>query len=267
MKVIQSNVVVAVQSLSCVQLLVTLWTAACQGPLSFTVAQSLLKFMSIESWCHPSISSSVAPCSPCPQSFPDAAAAKSLQSCPTLLPHELQHARPPCPSPTLGVYPSSWPLSRWCHPAISSSVIPFSPCPQFFPAAGAAKSLQSCPTVCNPIDGSPPGSPHPWDFPGKNTGVSWHFLLQCTKVKSESESEVLQSCPTLSWPHRLQPTRLLHPWDFPGKSTRVGWHCLLWSFPALGFFFSNDYLFASIGQKESELQHQSIQWIFSVDFL
>ena len=140
---------------------------------------------------------------------------------------------------------------------------------------------------------------HPWDSPGKNTGVGCHFLFQCMRVKSESE--VTQSCPTLSnpmdcsppgssihgnfqarvlewgaiaeaiyqhidiyistvpqekplsltsfpssvhesekwkWSHSvvsdsskpcgLQPTRLLHPWDFPGKSTGVGCHCLLW---------------------------------------
>ena len=64
--------------------------------------------------------------------------------------------------------------------------------------AAAAKSLQSCPTLCDPIDGSPPGSPVPWDSPGKNTGVGCHFLLQCMKVKSESE--VTQSCPTPSDP-------------------------------------------------------------------
>ena len=58
------------------------------------------------------------------------------QSCPTLRPYELQHARPPCPSTTPGVYPDSCPLSRWCHPAISSSVIPFSSCLQSFPASG-----------------------------------------------------------------------------------------------------------------------------------
>ena len=56
-----------------------------------------------------------------------------------------------------------------------------------YAAAAAAKSLQSCPTLCNPIDGSPPGSPCPWDSPGKNTGVGCHFLLQCMRVKSESE--------------------------------------------------------------------------------
>ena len=53
----------------------------------------------------------------------------------SLRPHELQHARPPCPSPAPGVHPNSCPSSRWSHPAISSSVIPFSSCPQSFPAS------------------------------------------------------------------------------------------------------------------------------------
>ena len=52
-------------------------------------------------------------------------------------PHEPQHARPPCPSPTPGVHPNSCASSWWCHPAISSSVIPFSFCPQSFPASGS----------------------------------------------------------------------------------------------------------------------------------
>ena len=53
----------------------------------------------------------------------------------SLRPHESQHARPPCPSPTPGVHSNSHPSSRWCHPAISSSVVPFSSCPQFLPAS------------------------------------------------------------------------------------------------------------------------------------
>ena len=53
----------------------------------------------------------------------------------SLRPHESQHARPPCPSPTPGVHPNSCPSSRWCHPAISSSVIPFSSYPQSLPAS------------------------------------------------------------------------------------------------------------------------------------
>ena len=166
----------------------------------------------------------------------------------SLQPHALQHARPPCPSPTPGVHPNPCPLSRWCHPTISFSVVPFSSHLQSFPASGAfqmslffssggqnigvsastsvlplntqnwssfrmdwldllavqgtlksllqhhsskasilqrsafftvqlshpnmtngktidliaaAKSLQSCPTLCDPIDGSPPGSTVP----------------------------------------------------------------------------------------------------------
>ena len=54
----------------------------------------------------------------------------------SLQPHESQHARPPCPSPTAGVYPNPCPLSRLWHPTISSTVIPFSSCPQSFPASG-----------------------------------------------------------------------------------------------------------------------------------
>ena len=76
-------------------------------------------------------------------------------------------------------------------------------------SAAAAKSLQSCPTLCDPIDGSPTRLCHPWDSPGKKTGVGCHFLLQCMKVKSESE--VAQSFPTLC-----------DPMDFslPGSSIR-----------------------------------------------
>ena len=53
----------------------------------------------------------------------------------SLQPHESQHTRPPCPSPTPGVHSNSCPSSHWCHPAISSSVIPFSSCPQSLPAS------------------------------------------------------------------------------------------------------------------------------------
>ena len=97
----------------------------------------------------------------------------------SLRPHGLQHTRPPCPSPTPGAYSNSCPLCRWCHPTISSSVVPFPSCLQSFPASGsfpmsqlfasggqsapaaAAKLLQSCPTLCDPMDSSPPGSSVP----------------------------------------------------------------------------------------------------------
>jgi len=68
--------------------------------------------------------------------------------------------------------------------------------------------------------------PRPWNSPGKNTGVGCHFLLQCMKMKSESE--VAQSCSTLSDPMDWSLLgSSLRPWDFPGKSTGVGCHYVL----------------------------------------
>ena len=72
----------------------------------------------------------------------------------SLWPHESQHARPPCPSPTPGVYSNPCPPSWWCHPTISSSVIPFSSCPQSLPASGLFPISQLC------------------TWGGQNTGVS-----------------------------------------------------------------------------------------------
>ena len=87
-------------------------------------------------------------------------------------------------------------------------------------AAAAAYLLQSCPTLCDPIDGSPPGSHHPWDSPGKNSGVGCHFLLQCMKVKSESE--VAQSCPTLSDPMDCSPPGSSVHWIFQARVLEWG---------------------------------------------
>ena len=86
--------------------------------------------------------------------------------------------------------------------------------------AAAAASLQSCPTLCDPIDGSPPGSPIPeilqartleWVAISFSNAWKWICSVMFDSVR----------------PHGLQLTRLLHPWDFPGKSTAVGCHCLL----------------------------------------
>ena len=91
--------------------------------------------------------------------------------------------------------------------------------------SAAAKSLQSCPTLCNPIDGSPPGSPGPGILQARvlewvaiSFSNAWKW-----KVKVKALSRVWLSA--TPW---TEPTRLLRPWDFPGKSTGVGCHCLLW---------------------------------------
>ena len=72
----------------------------------------------------------------------------------SLWPHELQHARPPCPSPTPRVHPNPCPLNWWCHPVISSSVVPFSSCLQSFPTSGSFQVSQL------------------FTWGGQNTGVS-----------------------------------------------------------------------------------------------
>ena len=70
---------------------------------------------------------------------------RSVVSEDSLQPHESQHARPPCTSPTPRVHPSSCPSSRWCHPAISSSVVPFASCPQSFSASGVLSNESALP--------------------------------------------------------------------------------------------------------------------------
>ena len=90
-------------------------------------------------------------------------------------------------------------------------------------SVAAAKLRQSCLTLCDPIDGSPPGS-RPWDFPGKNTGVGCHFLLQCMKVKSESG--VAQSCPSLRDPV---------DWSLPGSSVHRIFQARVLEWAAIAF--------------------------------
>ena len=97
---------------------------------------------------------------------------QSLSMCPTLLrPHELQHARPPCPSPTPGVHSDSRPLSLWCHPAISTSVVPFSSCPQSLTAS-----------ECLPMS-------QLFAWSGQSTGVSASVSVLPKKFQGWSPSE------------------------------------------------------------------------------
>ena len=88
----------------------------------------------------------------------------------------------------------------------------------------AAKSFQSCPTLCDPIDGSPPGSPVPGILQARTLEWVAISFSNAWKWKVKGSRSVVSNS---EWPQGLQPTRLLHPWDFPGKSTGVGCHCLL----------------------------------------
>ena len=123
----------------------------------------------------------------------------------------------------------------------------------FIPAAAAAKSLQSCLTLCDPIDGSTPGSPVPGILQARTpewVAISFsHAWKWKVKVKSLSCVRLLVT------PWTIQPTRLLCPWDFPGKSTGVGCYCLLLFFiPSLTLmsFVSSWFIFLIYYWKTAE---------------
>ena len=80
----------------------------------------------------------------------------------SLQPHESQHARPPCPSPTLGVHPNSCALSWWCHPAISSSVVPFSSCLLSFQHQGLFQWVNSSHQVAKGLEFQPQHQSFQW---------------------------------------------------------------------------------------------------------
>ena len=91
-------------------------------------------------------------------------------------------------------------------------------------AAAAAKSLQSCPTLCDPIEGSPPGSPIPGILQARP--LEWVAIAFTNAWKWKVKVKSLSPVRLLATPWTA-PTRLLRPWDFPGKSIGVGCHCLL----------------------------------------
>ena len=123
---------VKVKSLSQVRLLETPWTAAYQAPPS-------MRFSRQEYWSGVPL--------PSPSKTIQIQISRSVVS-DSLPPHELQHARSHCPSPTPGVHWDSRPSSQWCHPAISSSVVPFSSCPHSLPAWVFSKAMDR-PKYCH----------------------------------------------------------------------------------------------------------------------
>ena len=116
--------------------------------------------------------------------------------------HELQHARPPCPSPTPGVYPNPCPLSRWCHPIISSSVIPFSFCLQSFPASGSFPMSQLFASGGQSIGASASTSVHPMNTQNWSP-LGW---TDWTSLQSKGLSRVF--CNTTIQKHQFFGTQL-----------------------------------------------------------
>ena len=136
----------------------------------------------------------------------------------SLQPHELQHARPPCPSPTPRVYPNPCPLSLWCLPAISSSVVPFSSCPQSFPASGSFQMSQLFKSGGQSIGVSastsgPLMNTQDWS-PSERTG--W-ISLQSKRLSNVFSNTTVQKASILRWSAFLI-VQLSHPYMTTGKT-------------------------------------------------
>ena len=142
--------------------------------------------------------------------------------------HGLQHPRPPCPSPTPGVYSNSCPLSRWRHPTISSFVIPFSSCLQSFPASGSFHMSQFIPSGSQSIGASSSASVLPMNiqnlFPLRWNGLIslqskrlssllQHHILNISVLRCSAFFIVQLSCPHLTTGKTIALTR----WIFVGK--------------------------------------------------
>ena len=213
----------------------------------------------------------------------------------SLLPHESQHARPPCPSPTPGVYSNLCPLSRWCHPGISSSVIPFSSCPQSLPASGSFPMSQLFTWGGQSIGVSASFSSaqiQPYPVP---LSVVLKLFFQCTETRLVLLTlgfllfhpvhfvSVTQSCTTLCDPmdcsmpgfpvhHQLPELTQTHVHQV-GDAIQPS-HPLLSPSPPIFNISQHQDLFqwvSSLHQMdkvlELQLQHQSFQWVFGTDFL
>ena len=124
----------------------------------------------------------------------------------SLQPHGLQHARLPCPSPTPRACSNSCPSSQWCHPTISSSVVPFS-CPQSFPASESFPLSQLFTSGGQRIGVSASASVLLMNICFQSLVITYVHACSVTLVMSNS----LRPC-------RLKPAGLLCPWDSPGKN-------------------------------------------------
>ena len=142
------------------------------------------------------------------------------QSCPTLRPHEPQHTRPPCPSPSPGVYSISCPLSWWCHPAISSSVVPFSSFPQSFPASGSFPMSQLLASGGQSIGVSASASVFPMNI------QDWLVGSPCSLRDSQESSLAPQFKSISSSALSFFMVQLLHPYMTTGKTIAL----TIWNF-------------------------------------
>ena len=136
-----------------------------------------------------------------------------------LRPHGLQHTRPPCPSPTPRVYSNSCPLSWWCHPTISSSVIPFFSCLQSFPASGSFQMSQLFTSGSKNIGASGLASVLPMNIQGWfPLGLTCLISLQSKGLSTVFSSTTVQKHQFFSAQPSLWSSSHIHPYMTTGKT-------------------------------------------------
>ena len=135
----------------------------------------------------------------------------------SLRPHGLQHTRPPCPSPTPGVYPNLCPLSQWCHPTISSSVIPFPSCFQSFPASEFFQMSQLFASGGQSIGASPSTSVLPINTQDISFRMDWLDLLE-VQGTLKSFLQHHSSKASILWRSAFFIVQLSHPYMTTGKT-------------------------------------------------
>ena len=126
----------------------------------------------------------------------------------SLWPHGLQHTRLPCPSPFPGVWSNSWPLSQWCHPTISSSVIPFSSCLHSFPASGSFQWVSPSQEVAKVLE------PFTYILPNvPKSSTKWVPLLShFTDKATNSGPEIGTALPSVGWTQKNSSRHILEQW-------------------------------------------------------
>ena len=175
----------------------------------------------------------------------------------SLRPHELQHARPPCPSPTPGVHPNSCPSTQWCHPAVSSSVVPFSSCPQSFPASGSFPMSQFFASGGQSTGVSASASVLPVNI--QDWFPLWWFDLLAVQGTLKSRLQDHSSKASILWCSAFFMVQISHPCITTGKTIAL----TRWTFVGKVISLLFNMLSRLVIGFLTRIQHHLISWLQS----
>ena len=180
------------------------------------------------------------------------------QSCPTLWPHGLQPSRLPCPSPTSTVNSNSCPSSQWCHPTISSSVIPFSSRLQSFPASGSFPMSQFFPSGGQSIGASASASVLPMNTQDWSFRMDWLDLL-AVQGTLKSLFQHHSSKAAILWHSAFFIVQVSHPYMTTGTNHSLDWTDLCWQSNVSGFQYA-----VWVGHNFSSKEQASLNFMAAV---